>query len=261
MRVHIRLVKPLEDLYADMFQTTVYFDENDTPPSFLDKEAIKGYTLIQATKKLYRNGMERVPTPEKTAILELSKSFEKKRLGKQQQILCDMAQRCREQEISDLSRGMTSQCSTISRNSNECVKYSTNYVPKRKTFMSRVSDSSLLSSYGGFAIPTVPENADTFFPQRRIIRKYKGFNEFGSNSKVSKMTLGYFEDEHSREVNEIEFNEEIPKDSHQQEQKAKHHFAPLLLPDIRIKRKQTNELDSYFSTSKLKMTHRKDFNT
>jgi hypothetical protein len=67
------------------------------PPYVTDEEEEKNLSLLRESTTFLREGKQRLPTPDRAAILELSSSFEKRRLGKQQQILCEMAQRCREQ--------------------------------------------------------------------------------------------------------------------------------------------------------------------
>ena len=47
-----------------------------------------------------RDGKRRLPTPDRHAIIDLATSFDKHRLRKHQQMLQDIAWRCREQEVS-----------------------------------------------------------------------------------------------------------------------------------------------------------------
>ena len=68
------------------------------PPPFLtDEEEEKSLSLLRESTTHLREGRQRLPTPDRVAIMELSSSFEKRRLGKQQQILSEITQRCREQ--------------------------------------------------------------------------------------------------------------------------------------------------------------------
>lgn len=73
-----------------MFQMTIPVD--DMPPPFQDNRANKNYDLLQNTAYC-RDGKQRVPTPERLAVLELAESLEKHKLRRQQQLLLDIAQR------------------------------------------------------------------------------------------------------------------------------------------------------------------------
>lgn len=73
-----------------MFQMTIPID--DIPPPFRDTAANKNYDLLQNTAYC-RDGKQRVPTPERLAVLELAYSGEKHQLRRQQQLLLDIAQR------------------------------------------------------------------------------------------------------------------------------------------------------------------------
>ncbi|KAL8585861.1 hypothetical protein ACOMHN_056456 [Nucella lapillus] len=91
-------------------QQTVYNPANNPSPSFPppppflpDQEEERRLTLLRESTTHLREGRHRLPTPDRAAIMDLSSSFKKRRLGKQQQVLSEITQRCREQEVTDLS--------------------------------------------------------------------------------------------------------------------------------------------------------------
>ncbi|ESO93226.1 hypothetical protein LOTGIDRAFT_232678 [Lottia gigantea] len=92
-----------------MFQRRIRLDDALTLPPFKNSKSLREIHLLQNT--IYcRDGKQRLPTPDKLAIMELSTSFQKRRLGKQQRILTDITKRCREQDISDLSDALSTKC-------------------------------------------------------------------------------------------------------------------------------------------------------
>ena len=62
--------------------------------------------------------------------MELSASFERRRLGKHQQILSDISQRCREQEVSDLSSHLSAKVDLkrLERQGRELTFYTTTFM-------------------------------------------------------------------------------------------------------------------------------------
>ncbi|XP_078000363.1 uncharacterized protein LOC144452987 [Glandiceps talaboti] len=64
-------------------------------------------SLIDSLVDKSRAG-SRISEREKTAVFSLSERFDKRRLGKQQQVLHDLTERCREQEVADMSKSLTS---------------------------------------------------------------------------------------------------------------------------------------------------------
>ncbi|XP_076445671.1 uncharacterized protein LOC143283349 [Babylonia areolata] len=84
--------------------TTTALPPAPPPPPFLpDQEEERRLSLLRESTTHLREGRHRLPTPDRVAIMDLSSSFQKRRLGKQQQILSEITQRCREQEVTDLS--------------------------------------------------------------------------------------------------------------------------------------------------------------
>lgn len=99
-----RLLYVVWDFLGSMrhFQTYLLYDTEDcpapTPPPFMSgRDGWRSTCLLRETTSLLREGQKRVATPERLAVLQLASSWEKRRLGRQQQVLSDIARRCREQ--------------------------------------------------------------------------------------------------------------------------------------------------------------------
>jgi hypothetical protein len=75
-----------------------------------DDQLTQGFSLLKCNVKL-KTGDQRIPTPDKDALLNLSNNSNKHQLKKHQQFLEDITRRCKEQEILDLSDGITKKCS------------------------------------------------------------------------------------------------------------------------------------------------------
>lgn len=132
----------------------------------------------------YRDHKLRLPTPEKVAIMELSNSFERRRLGKQQQMLTDMNQRCREQEVADLSNKLTEKCSLLdseNRKTREVELYRTNFMAKRqKTYHGipeedsrETSDSNSSTQSPGSRSPRIVfDKSYKHFPVRKVMKTH-----------------------------------------------------------------------------------------
>lgn len=74
-----------------MFQLTIPMD--DIPPPFRDEEANRHFDFLQNTTMTYRDTKQRIPSADRTAVMELAASVDKHRLRRQQQLLLDMAER------------------------------------------------------------------------------------------------------------------------------------------------------------------------
>lgn len=167
------------------------------PPHFsVEREATR---IMPVYLNQYRDG-RRVPTPEKVAVMELSNSFERRRLGKHQQILNDISQRCREQEVSDLSNNMSVKVNLrkFDRQDREMTFYSTNFMNPR---LKRENANVALKLPGeqqqrnGFDLEqpgnTSPrpgfEKAYKHFPVRRIMRHNTKFDFFKPAPSLPKL--------------------------------------------------------------------------
>lgn len=188
-----------------LFQSHTLLEAAVEPaPSFLrdpTREHLK--TLVH-----YRDARNRLPTPDKVAIMDLSHSFEKRRLGKQQQILSEMNQRCREQEVSDMSSKLSAKCSlSPSENkSKEVTFYSTNFMtkPKQRTYVGAVDvvDPRSLSPTSTNT-PGVYEKTYKHFPARRVIKNQGKFDfvrspiQFERPPRISPVLFGKINPVHS----------------------------------------------------------------
>lgn len=96
-----------------MFQMTIPARDQESTPTvpYKDSQTITDAKWIEniATK---RQAYARVKTPDKRVIQNLSLSFSKHRLGKQQRLLQDLSVRCRIQEVSDMSESITKKMNT-----------------------------------------------------------------------------------------------------------------------------------------------------
>lgn len=67
-------------------------------PHFMKDQGEEGdLVLLRESTLLMRDRGKRLPTPKRAAVMGLLSSYDKRRLGKQQQVLSDISQRCREQ--------------------------------------------------------------------------------------------------------------------------------------------------------------------
>lgn len=159
-----------------LFQSHLQLEASVEPvPSFLrdpTREHLK--TMVH-----YRDTRHRLPTPDKVAIMELSHSFEKRRLGKQQQILSEMNQRCREQEISDMSSKLSAKCnlSPSENKMKEMTFYSTNMVPRtrQKTYLGTIEVPEQATLPHDKVQNGAHEKTYKHFPARRVIKNQGKF--------------------------------------------------------------------------------------
>ncbi|KAH9505658.1 hypothetical protein Btru_056210 [Bulinus truncatus] len=145
-----------------LFQAQPLSTETDHVTPDLDKKL----RMLRQTNQLVKEKGLRVATPDRTAILELASNFEKRKLGKQQQILTDITKRCREQEIQDLSFKLTTKCDLQS--TPRLTSDSSFYMNKRFNLdrTSELTPDSIM--YAGTTISeTLPqEKSYKFFPAR-----------------------------------------------------------------------------------------------
>ena len=75
--------------------------------------------------------------------MELSASFERRRLGKHQQILSDISQRCREQEVSDLSSQLSARVNLqkFERQGREVTFYTTTFMGNKNRRNSNLGET------------------------------------------------------------------------------------------------------------------------
>ncbi|XP_033740215.1 uncharacterized protein LOC117327377 [Pecten maximus] len=170
-----------------LFTSTMCLEEFEPRPPFLTdptRDNLKG----MGYSSTYRDHKLRLPTPEKVAIMELSNSFERRRLGKQQQMLTDMNQRCREQEVADLSNKLSEKCSLLdseNRKVREVEFYRTNFMTRRqKTYhgfsdeeTQEMSDPNSPSPSPGIKSPRlVFDKSYKHFPARKVMKHQSRFD-------------------------------------------------------------------------------------
>ncbi|KAL3882158.1 hypothetical protein ACJMK2_028528 [Sinanodonta woodiana] len=241
-----------------LFQSQVVMEDFEPPPPFsIEREATRSMPVFLSQ---FRDGKTRLPTPEKVAIMELSSSFEKRRLGKHQQILTDITQRCREQEVNDLSSKLSSKVNLAitGKVGKEVTFYSTTFMgSKQRTGVifpnvtgdiPRMHNESMHSS-----LRSVYERTYKHFPARRIIRQQARFDfmrpslpKINNNipmSTQSEPTFGKTKLLERQRINgPIQLDHYIsPKPDH---------LAPLVMPSLTLD-SEKDAIDSYFSTQKV----------
>ncbi|KAK3605181.1 hypothetical protein CHS0354_012988 [Potamilus streckersoni] len=242
-----------------LFQSQVVMEDLEPPPPFsIEREATRSMPVFLSQ---FRDGKTRLPTPEKVAIMELSSSFEKRRLGKHQQILTDITQRCREQEVNDLCLKLSSKVNLAitEKVGKEVTFYSTTFMgSKQRTAvifpnvigdMPRKHNESMHSS-----LRSVYERTYKHFPARRIIRQQTKFDflrpslpKINNNnifmSTQSETTFGKAKLLERQRINgPIQLDHYIsPKPDH---------LAPLVMPSLTLD-SEKDGIESYFSTQKV----------
>lgn len=153
------------------------------PPHFsIDREATR---IMPVYLNQYRDG-RRLPTPEKVAVMELSTSFERRRLGKHQRILTDISERCRAQEISDLSNKLSAKKNihTFDKPTREMTFYSTTFMgsqPRKITPDPNDAEEGVPTPEVDRSRPLFEKNYKQF-PARRIMRHQTKFDFLRQNT-------------------------------------------------------------------------------
>ena len=135
--------------HGKMFQMTIPI--NDLRPMFHDPRAEEDFATVRRGIGLRTGETARVATPDKEAIMELSSSFGKHRLKKQQQLLQDIAHRCREQEVTDLSGGLSKKC--------KISKFENKQMQREYTFHSGIYNTTKMSGTHRLAIANPATNS------------------------------------------------------------------------------------------------------
>lgn len=154
-----------------MFQITVPIDSGE--PVFSDPDVERDYMLVTGAAYA-KDGHKRLPTPDKDKIMALSCSYDRKRLGKQQPLLQNIAHRCREQEVTDLSGSSVKKCKLEKQGKREISSYGTNSMKSRNmsstsTLDGRIGGSNMSDSSETSGRPML-ERSYTFFPHRRVLK-------------------------------------------------------------------------------------------
>ncbi|KAH3726406.1 hypothetical protein DPMN_052453 [Dreissena polymorpha] len=160
------------------------------PPFFIDREVTR---VMPVYLNQYRYG-RRLPTPEKDAVLELSNSFERRRLGKHQRILKDISERCRAQEIDDLSNNLSAKVNLHqAERPKEMTLYNTTYMGSRLMSQSPTHGVPVLTTADTMTETEVPNKPNIFetnykqFPVRRVMRKQNKFEFLRQQTQFQKV--------------------------------------------------------------------------
>ncbi|KAK2177290.1 hypothetical protein NP493_608g02049 [Ridgeia piscesae] len=229
-----------------MFQMTI--PVNDTPQPFNDPGTMKDYQLLQNTAHC-RDGKQRLPTPDRNAIIGLATSFDKHRLRKQQQVLQDIAWRCREQEIASLSGAITSKC-TLS--SFPCKPFHQTGFTQSDTNTARTTVDGE-SVTGAATARQTPEPGNAFFPTRRIKRMQP--RDY-SGRALPRLQISYRKGVQPSDAvrrrtafRQLQINGPLQLQHLMKLQTDK--LAPLVLPSIQYVGIDRNRVDSYVSSHRL----------
>lgn len=124
-----------------------------------DQGTVQNIRML-ADSAYVRDGRHRLPTANRKRVMALAMCAEDKhRLGKQQQLLTDIARRCREQEVSDLS-GVLSRKVHFSPGENRGLRDFTFYGGQLRRQLSMLQTAQ----------SAPPEKGNTMFPLRSPIR-------------------------------------------------------------------------------------------
>ena len=195
--------------------------------------------------------------------MELSSSFERRRLGKHQQILSDISQRCREQEVSDLSSQLSAKVSLrkFERQGREVTFYSTTFMGNKHRQNGNFDNvDSPRQQIDMVTISSKPslEKSYKHFPARRIMKQHTKFDFIKSTNTAFPRLTHYLptrtgEPPHSAARQQLAEKQVINGPiqlNHYVSQRAE--LAPLVLPSVdapnETSKEQLNRMDTCFST-------------
>ncbi|XP_046569489.1 uncharacterized protein LOC124277819 [Haliotis rubra] len=241
-----------------MFQSQHYFEGYCSTPSFVRERSVnRSLTLLQMTQHV-RDRHQRLATPDKAAVMDLSSSFEKRRLGKQQQILSDIAARCREQEINDLSSEIAEKM-VLQEGAQEpeVSTYMTNYMAKKERTIEDLSGRDDIKT----PRKEVRKGKSNLhrgyksFPARKIIKHPR--NEF-QKASLPKVRIAYIKgmpravpNSRTRLVETQPINGPIQLEHYIQPKLDP--LAPLIRDTSSLDNEYQNRIDSYFSTARISL--------
>ncbi|ELU11481.1 hypothetical protein CAPTEDRAFT_193887 [Capitella teleta] len=267
------------------------------PPPYTDSQVLKDYHLLQKSThsmprsfpvKTDQNREEvssrlprqpRLSTPVKTQILELADSYNKHLLRKQQQLLADMALRCREQEVLDMSSSISKKCilEPYEERGREATTYSTSkmvkHVLREKTEPVIPVDHELVAVAPQVQPKTPPndtkqqnssprndfEKARTCFPMRKV-RQSPGVKEWNIRGCPPRLEISYRKGvrpspaEGQRFAMKPERVNGIIQKEHCTLARSDQ-LAPLLLPVLKSSGDRNN-INSYVNTTKMDLGYR-----
>lgn len=268
-----------------MFQMTISSKGDDMPPPFSDPKTLQDYYFLQQSaisvgkRRIPKNGdstedelqqpehvskspVRRLPTPDKVRILEMADSFNKHRLRKQQQLLSEIAQRCREQEVADMSSEITRKCKMSNQDERLFQKEPTFYITAR---MGRrvhgnadTPDVDPTGERGEASSPSqrpMYERSKTFFPERKA--KHMPAKDFTLQHLSPRLQFCYRKGVRpsamynqsnlakSRKINgPIQLDHYQPRDDQ---------LAPLILPSVKYVGYTRDNVESYVTSSKISL--------
>ena len=268
-----------------MFQITISGIDEEMAPKHTEERTQRDYELLQNTATI-RDG-QRLPTPDRRAVIELSDTPEiKHQLKRQQQLLTDIAQRAREQEITALSGALSKKCTLDDfdrkherphlSDPSALRKYTTN-----SSVTMNKSENGLKITLAGISeqdsplestpaetlqnIQARPEfnRSTTFFPKRKLRKpqrvpgKWKSLPRLQiAYSKGLMPTTSMTQHQHTVKTNLIRsrnINGPIQLKHYIQ---PKDPLAPLILPSITNNDSDLDRVDSFIKSSPVPMKQR-----
>ena len=197
------------------------------------------------------------------AVMELSSSFERRRLGKHQQILTDISQRCREQEVSDLSNQLSAKVSLrkFERLGKEVTFYSTTFMGNKLRQNNVENIDSPGSQIGMVTISSKPnlEKSYKHFPARRIMRQHSKFDFIKHTNNTAFPKLTYHLSKPTGEPTSAAARQQLAETQTINGPIQLNHYvtprpdlAPLVLPSVEPQldapKEHPNRIDTCFST-------------
>ena len=228
------------------------------------------------------DGKHRLSTPDKNAIMTLSKSFTKRRLGKQQQLLQDITLRCREQDIAELSGGITKKVNLKEPAEISVAKELANYAnqntkgndtppnpPENEHDVTggATRNAGIIGSVTGTACISISckssevglypslARASTMFPQRKVLKNQRK----NYSTSLPRLNISYRKgvtpsDTYNHRtvvLNQQQINGQIQLRHYLQPRSD--HLAPLVLPSIQYIG-LANDVNSYMHAKRINIT-------
>ena len=255
-----------------MFQMTISSRDEVEVPYGDDDEMNQGYSLLQQSYKL-RSGQQRITTPDKEVLVSISNSVRKHRLKKHQQLLYDITNRCREQEVREMSDAITTKCTL----SNSDEKQSHTRTPKELALYTgalyRTNNNRALfarenvvhrnigvdmpekhpsDTQQNVEIPKLFERSATYFPPRQVKktpRRYASpFKSFPQlQIRYQKGVAPNSLSARHRLLKQVKINGSVQMELY--EDKKNNKLSPLVLPRIN----NSGKLEEYFKSRKVNL--------
>lgn len=237
------------------------------PPHFsIDREVTR---VMPVYLNQYRDG-RRLPTPEKVAVMELANSFERRRLGKHQRILNDISDRCRAQEINDLSNKLSAKKNIykVDKPTKEMTFYSTTFMGSqpRKLAPDSIENISPTALQEEDSSRPLFEKNYKQFPARRIMRQQTKFDFLRQNTSFPKIAAASSQNVPKSSVSDSQVNNLRAKLAHKQQINGpiqldhyvspRPDLAPLVLPTLEryntgIQSERLDRSEMCFSTTRV----------